>query len=229
MENGQQLAGTPLAPGHVDTVMVPAAAPPLELASSTKPRRLDLACGQRCKEGFEGVDLLAAAEHKVDLFKFPWPFEDDSVDEIHCSHFVEHIPLRDVELRDLVDPNPQTIERWIGVDMFFAFFDEAWRILRHGAAMKVIVPSLKSDRAFQDPTHRRFIPMAAFVYLNRQWLEGQGIPHYRTRCNFDVNVNPTIPQDLSLRSPEVQMQKINECWNTTFDLVADLVAVKKST
>jgi hypothetical protein len=209
--------------------LVPAPAVPLELAASTKPRRLDLACGQRCADGFEGVDLLAAAQHKVDLLKFPWPFESDSVDELHCSHFVEHIPNREVEARDLVDPNPQTLDRWVGVDMLFAFFDEAWRILRDGARMRVIVPSLKTERAFQDPTHRRFIPMALFLYLNRPWLKEQGIDHYRSRCNFGVSVNPTIPQDLSLRAPEVQQRRITELWNTTFDLVADLVAIKKET
>lgn len=197
-----------------------------ELGAATKARRLDLACGQQPREGFEGVDLLAAADHKVDLLKFPWPFDDDSIDELHCSHFVEHIDNRLVEVRDLVDPNPQSLDRWVGVDMFFAFFDEAWRILRPGGKMQVIVPHLKTDRAFQDPTHRRFLPMAAFVYLNRDWLRAQKLDHYRTRSNFDVNVQPTVPVEMTLLAQEVQARRFSENWNTTHDLVADLVALK---
>ena len=218
-----------LGPGatlSADQVAALTAPQPLELASATKARRLDLACGQRPLEGFEGVDLLAAAEHRIDLLKFPWPFDDDSVDELYCSHFVEHIDCRLVEPRDLVDANPQTLARWVGVDLLFGFFDEAWRILRHGGKMKVIVPSLKTDRAFQDPTHRRFLPMATFLYLNQGWLKANGLDHYRTRSNFEVNVNPTIPAELALRAPEVQQRLYNECWNTTFNLVADLVAIK---
>lgn len=199
---------------------------PLELEPATKVRRFDLACGQRCADGFEGVDLNAAAQHKVDLCKFPWPFDDDCADELVCSHFVEHIPARDVEARDLVDPNPQTIDRWLGVDMLFAFFDEAHRILRPGGKMRVVVPALKNERAFQDPTHRRFIPMALFLYLSRDWLKMQGLDHYRTRCNFAVNVAPTIPSELGLLSVEAQHRRFNESWNTTIDLIADLVAVK---
>lgn len=199
---------------------------PLELEHATKLRRLDLACGQRCQPGFEGVDLLAAAEHKVDLWKFPWPFDDSSVEEIHCSHFVEHIPAREVEPRDLVDANPQLLERWVGVDMFFAFFDEAFRILRPGGKMRVIVPSLKSERAFQDPTHRRFIPMVTFLYLHEPWRKLNGLDHYRVRCNFAANVNPTIPSELSLLAPEAQARRFHENWNTTYDLIADLVALK---
>ena len=52
-----------------------------------QPLKLDLGCGQNKQEGFTGVDLYAPwADVKLDLFKFPWPWKDGAVDEIHCSH-----------------------------------------------------------------------------------------------------------------------------------------------
>lgn len=197
------------------------------LEAHTKAVRLDLACGQTPAEGFEGVDLLAPAARKVDLCKFPWPFESDSVDELHCSHFIEHIPARDVEVRDLVDANPQTIDRWVGVDMLFAFFDEAFRVLKDRGKFRVVCPALRSNRAFQDPTHRRFIAAETFAYLHRGWREANQLDHYRVRCNFAGVCNHTVPGEMTLLSPEAQAQRFHERWNQVHDWIADLVAVKE--
>jgi hypothetical protein len=209
-------------------------AAPLELASVPLPVRLDLACGQRPREGFEGVDLYAPGARKVDLLRFPWPWSDGSVDELNCSHFVEHIPARNIDqwdVRDCSEGEPDScwterLERWRGVDMLFAFFDEAHRVLKPGGKLHVVVPALQSVRAFQDPTHRRFIPAELFFYLNADWRKAQGLDHYRVRANFAFNVNPTIPAELTLLSPEAQGRRIREGWNTTADWVADLVALK---
>lgn len=219
-------------PGHIVPEPVPlvrralAVALP-ELASSTKLRKLDLACGQRCQEGFEGVDLLAPnVAHRIDLLRFPWPFETASVDELYCSHFVEHIPAREVEQRDLSEGSPEEwLSTLVGQDLFFAFFDQCHRILRPGGKLRVIVPALKSERAFQDPTHRRFLPMAAFLYLSADWRKMNGLDHYRVRCDFGVSVSPTVPQEMTLLADEVQAARYTHEWNTQFDLVADLVAL----
>ncbi len=55
------------------------------------PLKLDLGCGPNPREGFHGVDSIKFDKvgTVADLTK-PWPFENDSVDEVHCSHFVEH-------------------------------------------------------------------------------------------------------------------------------------------
>ncbi len=196
----------------------------LELAKTSKIVKLDFGCGTRPKEGFEGVDLLAPnAEHKVDLFKFPFPWEDNSVDEIYCSHFVEHLPAREVERRDLTEP---VHEKFLNQDFLFAFFDECWRILKPGATMMVIVPSGRSDRAYQDPTHRRFIVAETFGYLNKDVREGMGLGHYRVRCNFASNVNPTVSQDMNLRHQEVQARMFRESYNVVCDWHATLIVRK---
>jgi predicted SAM-dependent methyltransferase len=121
---------------------------------TSPPVRLNLACGQVPRDGFEGVDLWSGATHQMDLLKFPWKWASSSVDELYSAHFVEHIPME-------LTPS--------GQDLFLAFFDECWRILKNGGVMTVVCPNARSNRAFQDPTHRRFIVGETFMYLSDEW------------------------------------------------------------
>lgn len=199
--------------------------PPPVLAPPDKKVRLDLGCGQNPAPGFEGVDLNApGAKHKVDLFKFPWPWADESVDELHASHFVEHIPARDVDLDDIAFPSGGKVieNNFVGQDMLFAFFDECYRILKPGGTMKVVVPALQSVRAFQDPTHRRFIPAELFMYLNADWRKSAGLDHYRVRCHFAGNINHTCATEMNLLHPEAATRRFKEGWNTIVDFHVDL-------
>ena len=195
-------------------------------------RRLDLGCGQNVKEGYEGVDLYGSeASHLVDLFKFPWPFSDDSVDEIHCSHFLEHIPAREVEVRDLTlsenagkgsRSDEEIMREFVGKDMFFAFMDECYRIMKMSAWMHVVVPSGRSNRAFWDPTHRRFFMQETFGYLWDPWRKANKLDHYRVKCNFVSNVNYSLPAEEMLRAPEVHNERFHHMWNVTHDWLAEL-------
>ena len=187
--------------------------------------RLDLACGQRARDGYEGVDLYAPnAQHKVDLWKFPWPWADGSVEAINCTHFIEHIPAREVESGDLV--KGADAKRWLGQDMLFAFFDEAWRILKPDGQMNIVCPSVRSERAFQDPTHRRFIAQATFFYLSKVWREMNKLDHYNVRCNFSGDVNFSFPVELQGRHQEVQNDLFARAWNVILDWMVVLKAVK---
>lgn len=196
----------------------------LVLAKPTELLKLDLGCGQNPKEGFEGVDLYGEkAKHKVDLFKFPWPFKDNSVDEIHCSHFLEHVPAREIEERDLVEnAGVGHMVSFLGQDMLFAFLDECYRIMKTDAWMQVVVPSGRSNRAFWDPTHRRFFMQETFLYFSAEWRKLNGLDHYRTKCNFGVDVTHSLPQEESLRSAEAQAQRFQNFWNVTVDWIAKL-------
>jgi len=188
--------------------------------------RLDLGCGNSPREGFEGVDLYAKnVAHRVDLFKFPFPWADNSVDEIHCSHFIEHLPAREVEQRDIVEGKSGL--DLVGRDFLLTFFDECWRILKPDSIMTVVVPNARSDRGFQDPTHRRFIVPTTFAYLNADWRQLQRLEHYPVRCNFvDKGVVPIVMQELTLLHPEAQSRRFTHEWNTILDWNATLVAKK---
>ena len=186
--------------------------------------KLDLAAGQSPRDGFEGVDLYAPeAKHKVDLWKFPWPWADGSVEELHCSHHIEHIPAREIVASDIVPGTPTDVAaKFIGKDMFFAFFDECWRILKLDGWMQVICPSARSNRAFQDPTHRRFIVQETFLYLNADWRKMNKLDHYNVKCHFGCDVNSTVDASISMRAPEVQTEMMNQRWNVVYDWICKL-------
>lgn len=137
------------------------------------PLQLDLGCGENCQPGYTGVDLHApGANIKLDLFKFPWPWKDNTVDALWCSHFVEHIPAN---------------IRW-------RFFEECYRIMKADAIMRVFVPSWKSERAYGDMTHE-WPPVTPFFfyYLSRNWREANKLTYgpYALNCNLESQCGPT--------------------------------------
>lgn len=184
-----------------------------ELAQPERPLKLDLACGTKVEDGWTGVDKWAKGDRitTLDLITFPWPWDDNSVDELRCSHFIEHIPMS---------------ETMDGRDLLCAFFDEAYRVAKPGANFRVIWPALQSVRAFMDPTHRRFIPAEFTLYLSKEWRSANGLEHYLGRCNWVGGVVPTMAQEEGLRAQEVQARRYREAWNVSQDFVADLKAIK---
>lgn len=123
--------------------------------------KLDIACGKNKKPDFTGVDIWEGADIVADLEKFPWPFEDNSVDEIFCSHYIEHTP-------DLI-----------------SFANELYRILKVGAKAEIIAPYYSSIRAWQDPTHLRAISENTFLYFNKGWRVMNRLDHYPIVSDFD--------------------------------------------
>lgn len=167
------------------------------------PLRLDLGSGPRPKEGFHGVDVVSGVSRYChDLCSGErWPFDDDSVDELHSSHFIEHIDAGYIMV-DGVEHGADGLGRGVrrsvrGPDALLWFFDEAYRIAKPGAVFTIIWPALKSVRAFQDPTHRRFIPAEMIGYLSKAGREAMGVTHYGASCNWvgDVNFNIALNPD----------------------------------
>lgn len=134
-------------------------------------KRVNLACGQIKKEGYIGIDSVAteAADIVHDLMTFPWPFEDGSVYEFTCDHFVEHIPIQ------LVDGSFGMIK----------FMEEVWRCLTPGGTIHITAPYYSSMRAWQDPTHTRAITDVTFAYFNKAQVEAMKMDHYSGKCNFE--------------------------------------------
>lgn len=180
-----------------------------------KPLKLDLACGQNIvSPDFEGVDLFAPlARFKVDLLKFPWPWADDSVEEIHCSHFVEHIPMCYWN-----DNGEYTFTGAQYNEMFFKFFRECWRILKPLSKMVVKVPYLQNMRAFQDPTHRRFLCETSFIYLDAEWRKAVGLDHYVSDLDFVAECDKITSPYEGVFNPETQAYRQHHMWNTVIDL-----------
>lgn len=175
-----------------------------KLAAAPEPvklLKLDLACGQNVREGFEGVDYVAVpgVKHVVDLLKFPWPFGDASCEELHCSHFYEHIPglLRG------------------------KFMDEVYRILVPEGKITIISPYYSSIRAIQDFTHE-WPPVAenSFLYFNRKWREDNRLTHghYDLKCDFDFVYGWQINPVWAARNDEARNFAIQHYRNVIDDI-----------
>jgi SAM-dependent methyltransferase len=70
--------------------------------------RLNLGCGSDLRAGYVNVDDGSMWPSKLppnvvchDLNRFPWPFEDDSADEILMWHVLEHLPDTAQVLREV--------------------------------------------------------------------------------------------------------------------------------
>lgn len=179
-----------------------------------RPLKLDLACGQTPKEGFTGVDKFCG-DSRFDLVHGgPWPWNDSTVDELHCSHFIEHIPMIEVG----------------GVDALVHFFNQAYRVAKPDASFTVQWPALKSTRAFQDPTHRRFIPAETLQwYMSKVWRTANNLEHYLgATCNWAMtSFSPLVDHSQAFgKSDIVQAQYYRDHWDFTQDLVVVLKAVK---
>lgn len=132
--------------------------------------KIDLACGQRKKLGFKGLDREGVKDVDIihDLTVYPWPIKDESVMEFHCAHYVEHIPII------LAD----------GSYGLHKFMEEVYRCLIPSGIITIEVPYYMSEGAFQDPTHCRFITDKSFVYYNQEVVKG-ALDHYLPKCNFE--------------------------------------------
>lgn len=173
--------------------------------------KIDLACGDRKKEGYIGVDIEETPSVDIvhDLTKYPWPFEDNSVDEVHCSHYIEHIP------HDINNENDRR-------DGFIQFMDEVHRILKPGGKAVFIAPYYTSMRAYGDPTHRRYIADWSFYYFNKEWLDANKLTHYNIKSDFDIVFSYFLTNDMTLKSEEVRKKAFTHDWNVINDIQAEL-------
>lgn len=172
--------------------------------------RLDLGCGKQKKDGFDGVDKIAfeGVDHVCDLSIPGWPFADGSVDEVHCSHFVEHLAAR---------------ER-------ITFANELHRILKPGGKATLIAPHWASCRAYGDMTHQ-WPPVSEFwfYYLKKEWRD-QNCPHddiehnpYGYSCDFDATWGYSLNPALYTRNQEFQQFAMANYKEAAQDLICTLV------
>lgn len=164
--------------------------------------KIDLACGDNKREGFKGVDKFktAAADIVFDLQSGkPWPFKDNSVDEVHCSHFIEHC-----------------------VDLCF-FWSELHRILKVGGTATIVAPYGKSNRAWQDPTHCRAIVEESFLYLDKNFRTVNKLEHYLANVDFEYTViYAGVDPAWANRNEEARSFAIKHYWNVVQDIHANL-------
>jgi SAM-dependent methyltransferase len=106
-------------------------------------RRINLGSGGRPLDGYVNLDVSPAAPRVDvvhDLERIPWPFGDDSADEIVMSHCLEHITDHNQAMREI------------------------HRILKPGCRAVISVPHFTWQLAYADPTHKHFFAYPTFFY-----------------------------------------------------------------
>lgn len=182
--------------------------------------KIDLGCGTNKKAGFIGVDNIAFDGVDVvhDIANDKWPWGDGSVDEVHASHFVEHLTA----------------------DQRIFFCNELYRVLKKGVYVNgqategfatIITPHWASQRAYGDMTHQ-WPPVSEFwfYYLSREWRLAGNSPHLDIKfnhkgydCDFEARWGYNIRPDLLSRNQEYQNYAMANFKDAITDTIATLI------
>jgi len=101
-------------------------------------------------------DPLCGADVLHDLEVLPYPFEDQSFDQIHAYEVLEHTGNQG---------------DW---KFFFDQFREFHRILKPGGHLFATVPAWNSVWAWGDPSHKRVISHGSLVFLSQEQYRNVG-------------------------------------------------------
>jgi SAM-dependent methyltransferase len=112
-----------------------------------------------------------------DLNILPWPFEDNSFDEIHAYNILEHLGQQG------------------DYNTFFKQFEEMWRVLKIGGYICGVSVDYDSMHLWADPGHTRAITrqmLASFLSREQYFLrEGKSsMTDYRFCYNADFEYIP---------------------------------------
>ena len=149
--------------------------------------KLNLGCGFNQLEGYVNVDRETACspDQVVDLEHVPWPFDDDSADEVLLFHTLEHLG--------------ETAGAYI------ALLKELYRICRPGAVVRIRVPHPRHDEFIIDPTHVRAILPEQFQLFSKQKNRDDLEEGYANSplglyhdIDFELEETEIVPDDLWL-------------------------------
>lgn len=176
--------------------------------------RVDLGCGKNKKEGFLGVDRrkFDGVEIVLDITKFKWPWENDSVDEVHCSHFLEHLHHN--------QDKPERVK----------FMNELYRVMKPEAKATIITPHWASCRAYGDFTHADK-PVSEFFwyYLSKEWRKVNAPDNDIEwnpdgySCNFECTWGYSLHPAIVPRNQEYQTHAMQFWKESCQDMICTLV------
>jgi SAM-dependent methyltransferase len=199
--------------------------------------KLDLGCGTQKRPGFLGVDRrrFEGVQGVTDLTQKQWIFEDpelggvvllplstggfvlpdNSVAEVFCSHFLEHL-----------EHNQRRPER-------VRFVNELWRVLVPGGRATIITPHWASNRAYGDFTHAdKPVSEMFYSYVNRDWRHVNAPDNDAEFnpdgyiCDFDYQIGYAANSATNDMSAEERQLAISWYKEAVDDLHAILIARK---
>lgn len=179
------------------------------VAAPVVPLKLNLGSGPSKMEGFLSVDSIKFPNVDVvtDLNE-RWPWLDNSVEEVHASHVIEHF---------------DSVQR-------VHVYNEMYRVLKVGGKATLIAPHCFSGRAYGDPTHK-WPPISgfSFFYLLKSWRMTQA-PHTDSehwdkgyKCDFDATWGFSLHPQVAARNQEYQQHALTFWVEAAQDLIYTLV------
>jgi len=194
----------------------------LAVVETPKPLRLDIGCGLNKRKDGEWVGVDCLPLEGVDVVRnlaLPWPWDTDSIEEVNCSHFLEHLTNLD--------------DKWERVH----FFNELYRVMKPGAKCTLVIPHWCSNRYYGDPTHKEPFSEMGFYYLSREWRVGDkeknagaNAPHVDISnnpngydCNFVATWGYSMNPSLHARNVDFQQFALQNYKEAAMDIIATLV------
>ena len=198
-------------------------------------------------------NVAPGVNEQVDLFTYPWPWEDNSFSLALATHLVEHIPHAPKIMGfngadELMNAGPywqKNVVKWRErceelanlQDGWFCFFSELWRVLEPDGMVHLLVPHAASDGALADPTHTRYVLPQTFGYLQK---DPNGQFDYSIGCNFEApdpayritepyrNLLPEPDDDAQTREQKALELRYNMITrrNVVYEFYQKLTAVK---
>ena len=126
---------------------------------------IEMGCGPDKMEGAIGIDIidLQGVDYVADLEKGLSFLPDNSVDEYHSRHVLEH------------------------VGNFEQLMKEIYRTLKPGGKKYIAVPHFSNPYYYSDYTHKRFFGLYSFEYFNRPENQlKRKVPSFYVNFHFRV-------------------------------------------
>jgi len=151
----------------------------------------------------------------VDLEALPWPWPDNSVDEVLLSHVLEHLG--------------QATDTYLGI------IKEIYRVCRDVARITIIVPHPRHDNFLTDPTHVRAITeqgLNMFSQASNRRIQARGGANTPLGIYLGVDFAiQTVEYDLDdvwlkrAQRGEVNDEALNYAKSTYFNVVTQITIV----
>lgn len=125
-------------------------------------KKLNLGCGKDLKEGYINIDAVDYGGNLIhDLNFFPYPFDDNTFDEIYCSHILEHL------------------------NNFHNTITELYRIAKPNCIINVYAPFFLNTKYFGEPDHK--IPFSIRTFDNYEYINRKLKFYEKWKLNHRTN------------------------------------------
>lgn len=157
-----------------------------------KSKKLNLGCGKDIRDGWVNLDAYKndGVDISHDLDVFPYPFEDNTFDEIYAVNILEHLLYPDKAIKEI------------------------WRIGKNNCKVFIAGPHFSYGGFWKDLTHRRAFSYGSFDNYSINWktrslVNFQNVSFVITRRNISFS---RVYRALGIRYFANKFPGIYECF-----------------